>query len=162
MEFTTKTTEQDYVAAYRLRFKPFLTVFNAAFFVLFALLLYFCAVVFIDYPNNPWNYFFAFMLPCLLGFRMYIPYRVRRIYRTGLNQQGEAVNELTSEGISKKSSEGSLLYFPWAVCSRWRESRRVIIVIAQFGICLVYPKTSLTTAQQDELRSILAAHLPKK
>ena len=161
MEFTTKTTEQDYVAAYRLRFRPFLTVLNAAFFVVFALLLYSCAVGFINDPNDPWNYYFAFMLLCLLGFWMYIPYLVRRIYRTRTNQQGEAVNELTAKGVSKKSAEGSLLYFPWAVCSRWRESRRVIIVIAQFGICLVYPKACLTTDQQEELRSILASHLPK-
>jgi hypothetical protein len=99
MEFTTRISERDFVAAYRLRLGPFRTVLNAAFFVLFALLLYFCAVVFIDYPNNPWNYFFACMLPCLLGLKMYIPYLVRRIYRADLNQRGEAVNELTSEGI---------------------------------------------------------------
>ena len=101
MEFTTKTTEQDYVAAYRLRFKPFLMVLNVAFFVVFGLALYLCVIVFIIEPGSPWIYFFAFMLPCLLGFKMYIPYLVRRIYRLRLNQQGEAINELTSKGISK-------------------------------------------------------------
>jgi hypothetical protein len=162
MEFTTKTSEKDYIAANRLRFRAFWMVLNVAFFVLFTLLLYFCAVVFINYLCDPWNYFFAFMLPCLLGFKMYIPYLVRKVNRTGLNQQGEAVNELTSEGISKKSAEGSLLYFPWAACSYWRESRRVIIVIAQFGICLIYPKACLTPERQDELRGILTASLPKR
>jgi hypothetical protein len=162
MEFKTRTTEQDYVAAYRLRFKTFLTVLNAVFFVVFALALYLCGIAFIIEPGSPWIYFIAFMLPCLLGFKMYIPYLVRRIYRTSLNQQGETANELTPKGISKKSSEGSLLYFPWAVCKRWRESRRVIIVVAEFGICLVYPKACLTTEQQNELRGILSAALPKK
>jgi hypothetical protein len=162
MDFTTKTTEQDYVAAYRLRFKPFLMVLNVAFFVVFGLALYLCVIVFTIDPGSPWIYFFAFMLPCLLGFKMYVPYMARRIYRLRLNQQGEAVNELTSNGVSKKSSEGSLLYFPWTVCSGWRESQRVIIVVAEFGICLVYPKACLTTDQQNELRGILAAALPKK
>jgi len=162
MEFTTITTERDYVAAYRLRFKPLSTVFNAVFFVLFVIILYLSVILFIYDPGSQWNYFIAFMLLCLLGFKMYIPYLIGRIYRSRTSQQGEAVNELTLKGVSKKSSEGSLLYFPWAVCRCWRESRKVIIVIAEYGVCLVYPKACLTIDQQDELRDILAQALPQK
>jgi len=162
LEFTTKTTEQDYVAAYRLRFKPLLRFLNPLFFVLFAMLLSFCVIAFIIDPGSPLNYFIALMFLCLLGFKMYIPYLFGRIYRIRANQEGESVNELTTKGVSKKSSEGSSLYFPWAVCKCWRESRRIIIVIAQFGVSLVYPKACLTTEQQNELRGILTASLSKK
>jgi hypothetical protein len=162
MEFTTKTTVRDYVAAYRLRLKPLLTILNAVFFVLIVLILYLSVIVFIYDPGSQWKYFFVFMFLCLLGFKICIPYLMGRIYRSRTSQQGEMVNELTPKGVSKKSSEGSLLYFPWSVCRCWRESRKVIIVVAEFGVCLVYPKACLSAAQQDELRGILAAALPKK
>lgn len=163
MEFTTRTSKRDYVAAFRLRLRPPLMVFNAVLIVLFVLLYVLFAFAFDYGVGSPWDYLFPFiMLTCLLGLRIYFPYLMGRTYCARTNQQGESVNELTSNGVSKKSSEGSLLYFPWTVCKSWRESQRVIIVIAEFGVCLVYPKACLTTKQQDELRGILTDAIPKK
>jgi hypothetical protein len=163
MEFTTRTSERDYVAAFRLRLRTLLIVFNALFIFLLVSFYVLFAFAFDYGVGSPWDYLLPFiLLMCLLGFRMYLPHLMGRIYGARTNQQGESVNELTSNGVSKKSTEGSLLYFPWTVCKNWRESQRVVIVIAEFGICLVYPKACLSTGQQDELRGILTAALPKK
>ena len=178
MEFTTTITETDFVAAYRLRCKTaFLTVFYAFLYVLVALLLLLHVSAFINEHSNPGDAIAAknasvvenaifpvevFCLGYLLMFKVYLPYRMRRNFRRDPNQRGEMVVQLSPEGILERAPIGSNMYFPWIACAQWRESRRVIVLTVQSGVYFIFPKACLSSAQQDELRGILTAALPKK
>jgi hypothetical protein len=164
MEFTTKISEQDYIAGYRLAHKSVLmTMLSVWLYVLFAWFLYIFVMGLIFAPKNPSTAFNGLIVLFLLGYLwIYLPYRVRRCYRKDPIQQGEIAVQLRPEGVSEKSSMGSNSSYPWTVCSHWRESKRVIILMLQSGIFFIFPKTCLSTEQQSELRSILAAALPKK
>jgi hypothetical protein len=114
-------------------------------------------------PKNTNTGFNGLMVLFLFGFLwIYLPYRVRRRYRKDPSQQGEIVVQLSPEGVSEKSSMGSSTSRAWIVCSYWRESDLVIVLMTQSGIYFIFPKACLSTAQQDELRGILTAALPKK
>jgi hypothetical protein len=114
-------------------------------------------------PKNSSTWFNGLIILFLLGFWwIYLPYRMRRRYRNDPSQQGEAVVQLSPEGVSEKSSMGSNSSRAWTVCSHWRESKRVIVLMTQSGIFYMFPKSCLSEEQQNELRGILNAALPKK
>ena len=164
MEFTTKISEQDYIAGYRLAHKSVLmTMLSVWIYVLLAWFLSLFVIGLINEPKNSSTCFNGLMVLCLLGFLwFYLPHRARRRYRKDPSQQGEAVVQLSPEGVSEKSSMGSNSSRAWTVCSHWRESKRVIVLMTQSGIFYMFPKACLSAEQQDELRGILAAALPKK
>ena len=114
-------------------------------------------------PKYPFTYFNGLMALFLFGFLwIYLPNRIRRQYRKDPSQQGEMFVQLSSEGVSEKSLIGSSINRSWNVCSYWRESKRVIVLKTQSGIFYIFPKTCLNAEQLNELRTTLAAHLPKK
>jgi hypothetical protein len=132
-------------------------------YLLLAWSVYVFAIGLIMEPKSPHVVFDGLIALGLFGFWwVYLPYQERIRYRKDPSQRGENVVQLGPEGISEKSSMGSNASRPWTVCSRWRESKRVIVLMTQSGIFYMFPKACLSTAQQDELRSVLAAHLPKK
>ncbi len=94
--------------------------------------------------------------------KIYVPFMVRRHFRKVMDHHGENFVHLSPEGVSEKSSMGSNSSYPWTVCSHWRESKKVIVILLQSGIYFLFPKACLSTAQQNELRGILTAALPKK
>jgi hypothetical protein len=98
----------------------------------------------------------------VLFLNLFIPYRLHRVYRKDMSQKGEMTVQLSPKGVTEKSSDGANVYFPWTHCDRWRESQRVFVLIVQSGVYFIFPKACLSAAQQDELRGILIAALPKK
>jgi len=165
MEFATTISEKDFIAAYRLVHRSvFLTVWFTCLSAVLVWEFFESALTFVAGPMNPLNDFFIIVNICLLGLVwLYLPYfRPRGRYRKDPAQRGEMAVLLSGEGVSEKSSLGSNLFFPWTACARWRESRRVIVLRVESGVYFIFPKACLSAGQQDELRSILAAHLPKK
>ena len=148
MEFTTKISERDYIAGYRLAHKSiFMTVLSVWLYVLFAWFLYVFVMGLILAPKNTNTGFNGLMVLFLFGFLwIYLPYRVRRRYRKDPSQQGEIVVQLSPEGVSEKSSMGSSTSRAWIVCSYWRESDLVIVLMTQSGIYFIFPKASLPTS----------------
>jgi hypothetical protein len=180
MEFTTKITEQDFLDAYRLRCNSLVLIQRIATVTLYALtafcgMLIVCAIVRASprpEDRDAVNSLFVILFDVLpleiltfayvLFLKFYTPYRVRRLYRKDPSQHGENVVQLGREGISEKSSIGSNVQLPWAARARWRESRRVVVLMFQSGLYFIFPKACLSAEQQDELRGILTAALPKK
>jgi hypothetical protein len=178
MEFTTAISEQDFIAAYGLRCKSsFRTVINAFIYVLVFVLLFLHASAFTSEHTHPGDAtaarnaslveqdIFPLEVACLfyiLGFKVYLPYRMRCIYRKDLNHKGEMAVQLSPEGISERSSTGSKVYFPWNTLAQWREAKRVIVIMAQSGLYFIFPKACLTADQLGEIRSILLSTLQKK
>jgi hypothetical protein len=180
MEFTTKITEQDFLDAYRLRCNSLVFIQRIATFILY-LLTAFCGTLIVyaiirvsprPEDREVVNSLFVILLDVLpleiltfvyvLFLKLYTPYRVRRLYRKDPSQHGENVVQLGPEGLSEKSSIGSNVHFPWAACAQWRESRRVVVLMLQSGLYFIFPKACLSAEQIGELRSILAASLPRK
>lgn len=164
MEFRTAISEQDYVAGYRLAHKSVLmTVVSVWFYLLFAWSLFVFATGVINGSKNPLVGSDGLVLLFLIGiFWIYLPYQVRRRCRKDPSQQGEMIVRLSSEGVSERSSTGSSSSRAWTVCSYWRESKRVIMLMTHSGIYFTFPKACLSNEQRDELRSILAASLRKR
>jgi hypothetical protein len=181
MQFTTRTSEQDFVAANRLASKSvYQTVAFAFIYVLFSLLLLIHLSAVMDKHPGANNAFAAediergtviekaILVPgalCfgfLLMFKVVAPLKIRRLYRSDMSQRGENVVEVGPEGVSAKSSAGWSSSCAWSVCSNWRESKEVFVLITQSGGYFTFSKACLTTEQQNELRGILVAALPKK
>jgi hypothetical protein len=176
--FATRISEQDYLDAYRLMIvSTFSKIMIVLTYVLFAVCGIEIIISFIGMKINPQDLIATHnfsttlfnLLPCelvlfvlILNFNFYVPFRLRKKYRKDVNRRGETVQILSPEGISEESPAGSSLSHPWSVCGHWRESQGVFVLVLQSGIYFTYPKACLAQAQQDELRSILTAHLPKK
>ncbi len=177
IEFKTTVSERDYVDACRLADRTaYRAVSLKLVYVISALCLLACVYEFIlehiDYATSlaahdptfhesEMSGFVAWCLALLLV-RVYDSYRFRTAYRQTLDLWGETFVKLGPDGISERDSIGSNSHYPWIVCARWRESRRVFVLIPNSYTYLIFTKACLSAAQQDELRSILAAHLPKK
>jgi hypothetical protein len=164
MDFTTTISERDFVAGHRLAHKSVLMIVVSVWmYLLIAWIVYNFAHGLLMQPKGPYVISDDFMaLGLILLWWVYVPYRVRSRYRKDPSQQGENVVRLGPEGVSEESSTGSTSYRAWAVCSHWRESKRVIVLMTQSGIFYMFPKACLSTEQQNELRGILTAALPKK
>jgi hypothetical protein len=164
MEFTTTISEQDYVAGHRLAHKSVLmTVLSVWLYLLFAWSLFVFVTGLIMRSKYPLTGSDGLVVLFLIGiFWIYLPYTVRRRYRKDPSQHGEMVVQLGSEGVSERSSTGSSSSRAWTVCSYWRESKRVIMLMTHSGIYFTFPKACLSNEQRDELRSILAKALPKR
>ncbi len=164
MEFTTTISERDYVAGHRLALKSgLMTVLSVWIYLLFAWSVYVFALGLIMEPKSSHVVSDGLIALGLFGFYwIYLPYRERRRYRKDPSQQGENVVRLGPEGVSEESSTGSTSSRAWTVCSHWSESKRVIVLKTKSGIFYTFPKVCLSTEQQDEIRGILTAAIPKK
>ena len=178
MQFTSKLTEDEYMEAHRLHCKsPYRAIANAFAYTLAGLFWIFLIASWIFkalYPSDPFlgqnvSAFQKAILPGALGillwvlfFRVYTPYATRRKFRKTRSFQIEVFNEINSEGLMQKTAEGSYGFSRWADFSHWRESEQMIIVVYPTGIYCMIPKSAVTTEQQNEVRNILTAALPKK
>jgi hypothetical protein len=164
MEFTTTISEQDYVAGHRLAQKSVLMAALLVWlYVLLAWLLCEFVIGLVIEPKGLCTVYDGLAVLGLIGLLwIYLPYSVRRRYGKDPSQWGENVVRLGPQGVSEESSTGTSASRTWSVCSHWRESERVFVLRTQSGIYFTFPKACLNVGQQEELRSILAAHLPKK
>jgi len=178
MQFTTKLTESEYMAAFRLHCKsPYRAIANAFAYTLAGLFWIFLIASWIfkgQHPSDPFlgqnvSAFQKALLPGALGillwvlfFRVYTPYDTRRKFRKTRSFQIEVFNEINSEGLMQKTAEGSYGFSRWADFSHWRESEQMFIVVYPTGIYCMIPKSAVTAEQQSEIRNILTAALPKK
>jgi hypothetical protein len=178
MEFTTRISEQDHLAAARLMMRSaWLRGMAVLCYVLASLLIVEIVRTYVWMKMNPGNSAatqnfvatFANLSPFLVVIGMwwalsgwYIPHDLRRKYRRDVTYAGDLKERLDENGIVETSSAGSSSSRPWAVCSHWRESKSVFILVLQSQIYYTFPKACLDAAQQEELRSILAVHLRNK
>lgn len=178
MEFTTRITEQDYLAAYCLKTKStFSTIIFNSLYSLAALGgtaiigTFIRTVLHLQDLSAAQNFtavldnifpFECFAILCALFYKVYIPFDLRKKYRKTVSNRDVIVQKLSKEGISEITSAGSSVSYPWSVCEHWRESKGVFVLILQSGVYFTFPKAGLNAAQQDELRGILATALPKK
>ena len=168
MEFTTRISEADFVNAHELRGR--LLKSNAIKYLLYIILAIMIGINLIGLllhclPSGSLNSVILPLVPVMLYnflyLRLYIPYRLRCIYRKDFSGYEDFV-QINSDGISEQSKNGVASQYPWSAFELWRESQKVLIVVAKSGIFFIFPKCDLTDDQQTELRGILTQVLPKK
>jgi YcxB-like protein len=178
MQFTTRITVEDFVEAYRLQCKSLHRTITSTLVYIFAAIFWiFFAGAWISERLRPDDLFLGqdphvsqlTVLPAAIGllawiliFRVFVPYGARRQYKKLKSLHGEISNEVTPEGLMQRTSSGSYGFSSWKDFSYWRESRRAFIVVYPSKIFCMIPKTGLTEEQLGEIRSTLAAALPKK
>jgi hypothetical protein len=164
MEFTTRISEQDFLAGHRLAQKSaFNTVLTVWMYLLLAWLVFQLAYDLLMGPKVRYVLFDGLSVLVLIGFWwMFLPNRLRRRYRKDPSQHGENLVRIGPEGLSEESSSGTRSSRAWSLCSHWSESGRVFVLKSQSGIFYIFPKACLSAGQQEELRSTLSAVLPKK
>ena len=96
------------------------------------------------------------------GFVLLFPrWRVSRIYRRNPARDGIFTASATPEHLEVTLEATGASCFKWSFYKYWKEGKNVIILATHSGQCQVLPKAGLSDAQQNELRGILAAALPK-
>jgi len=178
VKFTTRVTEADFVAAYRLKCRSLHRRIASAiaytFAAVFWLFLVGAAISRHNHPNELFlgqnaSEFLNLLLPTailllvwILAFRVYPMFATRRKFRQSKVFHGEILNEVTAEGLWQKTSSGSYGFSKWQDLSYWRESEEIIVVVYPSDVFCILPKASLSSDEQAELRDILAKALPQK
>jgi hypothetical protein len=178
MKFTTRVTEADFMAAYRLLCKSLHRRIASAIAYTFAAVFWlFLVGAAISERTNPGELFLGkdasvfvrlllpgavLILVWILAFRVYPPFATRRKFRQARTLHGEILNEINSEGLWQKTGGGSYGFSQWQDFSYWRESEQIIIVVYPTDVFCLVPKSELSLDQCAELRGILASALPQK
>lgn len=178
MKFTTRVTEADFVAAYRLKCRSLhRRIASGIAYTWAAVFWTFLIGAAISAHNHPDELFlgqdashFAHLLKpgallilvWILVFRVYPPFETRRNFRKSTTLQGEILNEVNEEGLWQKTSGGSYGLSLWQDLSYWRESEEMIIVVHPTNVFCLLPKANLSSDERKELREILTKALPQK
>ena len=178
MKFTTRVTEADFVAAYRLKCRSLhRRIASGIAYTWAAVFWTFLIGAAISEHNHPDELFLGqnasdfahvllpgaiLILVWILVFRVYPPYATRRTFRRSTNLQCEILNEVNAEGLWQKTSGGSYGFSQWQDLSYWRESEEITIVVYPSDVFCILPKASLSSDQRDELRHILTKALPQR
>ena len=179
MRFTTRITEDDFVAACRLQLQStHRTIAGAIAYSLAAIFWLFLLAAWIservhpgtgDFLGQSSAAFRTAILPAAILFAMWIlifrvltSFVTRRRFRKTPSLRDAIDNEVSLDGLTQMMSSGSHGFIAWKDLSYWRESKRVIIVVYPTNVFCILPKSGLNDSQQAELRSILAAALPSK
>jgi hypothetical protein len=189
MEFSYKVSEADYLAAWKLRIKTMRSrsvVKTVMFwvFILVCLILFWTIVQKTNHQPLPRPDESEFSTPApaptsksllmnagplvlIAGVWIsivfvWVPRRVRHIYRKDPSMQGEFTIDVTQSAISTRNTAGTTSSAGWNIYESWSEKKDVIILVFRSGAYFILSLSGLGPAQRDELRSILSAALPKK
>ena len=91
-----------------------------------------------------------------------IPLRLRYLYRKDPRMQAFFVVELTGDSISTYNAAGTSSRSAWNVYDGWCECGGIIVLIFHSGAYSIMSLAGLSPFQQDEVRGILTAALPRK
>lgn len=94
------------------------------------------------------------------GVFVFFPRRLRRKYQANASMQGDFTLNITPDAVTLQYSGGADRT-EWKVYEHWSEKKDVIWLGFPQGGHQLVGVAALSDAQRDELRSILAAHLPK-
>jgi hypothetical protein len=188
MEFSYKISEAEYMSAFRLKLKPtarFGVVKAVMFwvFILVCLLLLYSVVqkhaqqppirdeaivqsvdsgkMVRNIIENVAPIVVFVGIWVFLKFR-FVPMRLRRLYIKDPLMQGQFTVNITPELISTQNTAGTSSKTGWNIYDYWHEGKGIILLVYHSGAYFLLSLASLSDAQRDELRAILAAAIPKK
>ncbi|MGA3343352.1 MAG: YcxB family protein [Terracidiphilus sp.] len=189
MEFSYRISEADYLRAARLKFKEAFRLGRIGkiamiWVVIIAGLV--CAVGMVQiYSHRPpsneqeivetapaeplTNRLIENVVPVIviLGVMAFVlsgrvPMGLRSIYRKDPSMQGQFTVKITPDSILIENTAGTTFRAGWNIYERWSEERSLIVLVLHSGAYFMISKAGLSDPQQNELRGILTAALPKK
>jgi hypothetical protein len=92
----------------------------------------------------------------------FVPARLRRLYRKDPSMQGQFTVNITPDSLLTQNTAGTSSKTGWNIYDCWREGNGVIMLVFHSGAYFLLSLASLSDAQRNELRGILATALPKK
>ncbi len=187
MEFSYRISEADYLEAFNPKFKGRMK--SVVKTILFWIIVLVCLMVLITWlqhspqrasvvqppaihrvgPNHiAWDYIEGFG-PLLLAVVTLVllpvltPKLQRRRYRKDPAMQGQFTVSITRESISVQNSAGTFHRSGWEPYRVWYETKGVMVLFSRPAAhSMVVNLAGLSESQQNELRSILTAALPRK
>lgn len=91
-----------------------------------------------------------------------VPLRLRYLYRKDPRMQAHFVVELTQDSISTYNAAGTSSRSAWNVYDGWSEGEGIVVLMFHSGAYSIMSLAGLSPLQQDEVRGILTAALPRK
>jgi hypothetical protein len=91
-----------------------------------------------------------------------VPLRLRYLYRKDPRMQAHFVVELTQDSISTYNAAGTSSRSAWNVYGGWCEDEGIVVLMFHSGAYSIMSLAGLSPLQQDEVRGILSAALPRK
>jgi hypothetical protein len=91
-----------------------------------------------------------------------VPLRLRYLYRKDPRMQAYFVVELTGDSISTYNAAGTSSRSAWNVYDGWCECEGIIVLMFHSGAYSIMSLAGLSPLQQDDVRGILTAALPRK
>ena len=92
---------------------------------------------------------------------VYFPRRLRSGYQKDASMQGEILLKLDPASVSLQFTGGSTKV-EWAALDHWSEKKGIVWLVYPTRTHHLVSLASLSDPERDQLRSTLAAHLPKK
>jgi len=121
----------------------------------------------VEPSRNAWDYIEGFG-PLLLAVGLWAltsvlgPKLLRRRYKKDPAMQGQFTVTLTPESISIQNTAGISTRSGWDSYFGWYEAKGVMVLFSRPATRFLVSLAGLSDAQQNELRGILTAALPKK
>ncbi|MGD0546706.1 MAG: YcxB family protein [Terracidiphilus sp.] len=188
MEFSYRISEAEYLSAAKLRLKDTLRLGRIRKNIMFWVFVMVCLMLVFgivqkshQQPNIPddtavqtvahasvtnsiiTNVGLFVLFVSIMAFVIFrrVPMQLRRQYRKDPAMQGQFTINITPESISTHNTAGSSSNTGWNIYDYWREGKGMILIVCQSGVAVPISLAGLSEAQQNELRGILAAALPK-
>jgi hypothetical protein len=75
----------------------------------------------------------------------------------------EVLLDVDDQRMRAERSDGQAdITWKWPILEKWGESPEVFVILPNSATFIIVPKRVLTPEQQDELRGLLTAHIPRK
>jgi hypothetical protein len=186
MEFSYRISEEEYLRVFRPKLKMQGLIVMILFWVIFAAILMLVITAIQHFAQEAqiaqlqavhrvwsrYNFselfldigFLLLMVGLWVSHSVVIPKFRRFGYRKDPAMQGEFTVNLKPDLITIQNSVGTFYRSGWNVFFGWHETRGMIVLMSSLAtpISVLISMAGLTNTQQDELRGILTAALPKK
>ena len=100
------------------------------------------------------------LLVLLLGYRVFLSAKsVQKGYARRIERIPRVLS-VDTDGVRCEDRAGMFQFRPWSAYQSWREGSNVFVLRASERLSNIVPKRGLTSEQVDELRVMLAMHMP--
>jgi len=110
--------------------------------------------------NGDPKWWLLFLLFLVVGYRVFF---LGRTARRGYERRIERIPRVLSvdpDGVRLEDRAKMFQFHPWSAYQSWREGSNVFVLRGPQKVFNIVPKRGLTSEQVDELRVLLAMHMP--
>ena len=110
--------------------------------------------------NGDPKWWLLFLLFLVVGYRVFFSARTARKGYEHRIERIPRVLSVDSDGVRFEDRAKISQFCPWSAYQSWREGSNVFVLRGPQRLSNIVPKRGLTSEQVDELRVLLAMHMP--